>query len=79
MTVALVMQTERQVELHALAKALLEHETLTANEIRQVLDGTFARVPIAAQVAESDIDALLGQGSLVQGAEPSVQHANSQQ
>ena len=73
------MQTERQGELHALAKALLEHETLTANEIRQVLDGTFERAPVAPHVAESDIEALLGQDSLVQAAEPSVQHASSQQ
>lgn len=33
---------EKEAELHKLAQALLENETLTQAEIRQVLDGTFS-------------------------------------
>ena len=36
---------EREADLHRLAAALLEHETLTAADVRAVLDGTFARPP----------------------------------
>lgn len=35
-------QLEKEAELHKLAQALLENETLTQAEIRQVLDGTFS-------------------------------------
>ena len=39
--------------LHALAAALLEHETLTADDIRAVAAGTFSRAPPAPRVDEA--------------------------
>lgn len=62
-----LVQRERQADLHKLAKALLEHETLTAAEIQQVLDGTFERAPVAKTVAETEVEALIGP---VAGEEP---------
>lgn len=54
-----VMQTEREGELHALARTLLEHETLTRDEIQQVLDGTFSKTPIAKEAAEAEVADLI--------------------
>lgn len=53
------LQTDREGELHTLARALLEHETLTRNDIQQVLDGTFSKVPVAREAAEAEVEALL--------------------
>ena len=53
------MQTEREGELHTLARTLLEHETLTRDEIQQVLDGTFCKTPIAKEVAEAEVADLI--------------------
>lgn len=53
------LQTEREGELHTLARALLEHETLTRVDIQQVLDGTFSKVPVAREAAEAEVEALL--------------------
>ena len=41
-------QAEKEAELHTLAAALLEHETLSGGDIRSVLDGTFSRPPLLA-------------------------------
>ena len=54
------VQCERQSDLEKLAKALIEHETLTADEIKQVLDGSLQKTPVASKDAQSDIEALLG-------------------
>ena len=54
------MQNEKHAELEKLAKALIEHETLTADEIKQVLDGSLQKEPVASKEAQSDIEALLG-------------------
>ncbi|KAL3155675.1 hypothetical protein ABBQ32_012702 [Trebouxia sp. C0010 RCD-2024] len=51
--------TEREGELHTLARALLEHETLTRGDIQQVLDGTFTKVPVAREAAEAEVEGLL--------------------
>lgn len=51
--------TERESELHTLARTLLEHETLTRDEIQQVLDGTFSKVPVAREAAEAEVEELL--------------------
>ena len=53
------LQTERESELHTLARTLLEHETLTRDEIQQVLDGTFSKVPVAREAAEAEVEELL--------------------
>ncbi|KAK9803020.1 hypothetical protein WJX72_001842 [[Myrmecia] bisecta] len=50
--------TVKEADLHRLARALLEHETLTLNEIKEVLAGTFQRTPIASKTY--DVEALLG-------------------
>jgi ATP-dependent metalloprotease len=39
------MLTTNEQQLHTLAGALLEHETLTQKDIRDVLDGSFTSVP----------------------------------
>lgn len=44
-------QAEKEAELHTLAAALLEHETLSGGDIRSVLDGTFSRPPLLASPA----------------------------
>lgn len=56
------MQTAKQGDLEKLAKALLEHETLTAKEIEQVLMGSFEKAPIAPKL-DSNVEKLLGQGA----------------
>lgn len=45
-------QAEKEQELHTLAGALLEHETLTGEDIRAVLAGTFSRPPLAPAPAD---------------------------
>ena len=50
---------EREADLHRLAAALLEHETLTAADVRAVLDGTFARPPPTRPEAVGDEAATL--------------------
>ena len=55
----MLLQTSREDELHALAKTLLEHETLTRDEIQQVLDGTFSKVPVAREAAEAEVAGLM--------------------
>ena len=57
--VHVLLQTSREDELHALAKTLLEHETLTRDEIQQVLDGTFSKVPVAREAAEAEVAELM--------------------
>ena len=46
----------------SLPRHLIEHETLTADEIKQVLDGSLQKTPVASKEAQSDIEALLGHG-----------------
>ena len=53
------LQTDKERDLHTLACALLEHETLTRDEIQQVLDGTFSKVPVAREAAEAEVEKLL--------------------
>lgn len=55
-----MLQTSREDDLHALAKTLLQHETLTRHELQQVLDGTFSKVPVAKAAAEAEVAQLLG-------------------
>ena len=64
------LQTEREGELHTLARALLEHETLTRDDIQQVLDGTFTKVPVAREAAEAEVEGLLA-GHVAQSADQS--------
>lgn len=59
--------TDREADLHTLARALLEHETLTRDEIQQVLDGTFSKVPVAREAAEAEVEGLLA-GHVAQDA-----------
>lgn len=59
--------TDREADLHTLARALLEHETLTKDEIQQVLDGTFSKVPVAREAAEAEVEGLLA-GHVAQDA-----------
>ena len=54
-----MVHTSREDELHALARTLLEHETLTRAEIQQVLDGTFSKVPVAKAAADAQVAELL--------------------
>jgi hypothetical protein len=54
----LAVQKEKEQELHTLAQALLEHETLTQSEIRQVLEGTFTRAPVG-RAAPMDYEAFI--------------------
>lgn len=61
------MQTDREADLHTLARALLEHETLTRDEIQQVFDGTFSKVPVAREAAEAEVEGLLA-GHVAQDA-----------
>ena len=49
-----LLQKERESDLHKLARALLEHETLDAEDIKAVLSGTFTRVPVGGQEAAGD-------------------------
>ena len=49
-----LLQREREPDLHKLARALLEHETLDAEDIKAVLSGTFTRVPVGGQEAAGD-------------------------
>lgn len=56
------MQREKHADLEKLAKALIEHETLTADEIKQALNGSLQKEPVAKKEAQSDVEALLGQG-----------------
>ena len=53
------LQTDKEGDLHTLARALLEHETLTRDDIQQVLDGTFSKVPVAREAAEAEVEGLL--------------------
>lgn len=55
--------------MHTLARALLEHETLTGDEVQQVLDGTFSKVPVAREVAEAEVEGLLA-GHAQDAAQP---------
>ena len=55
------MQKEKHADLERLARALIEHETLTAEEIEQALDGSLQKEPVARKEAQSDVEALLGQ------------------
>ena len=50
-----LLQREREADLHKLARALLEHETLDAEDIKAVLSGTFSRVPVGGQEAAGDL------------------------
>ena len=50
-----LLQREREPDLHKLARALLEHETLDAEDIKAVLSGTFSRVPVGGQEAAGDL------------------------
>ena len=56
------LQTEKEEHLHRLAKVLLEHETLTQGDIRDVLAGTFSRIPVLRS-ADPEAEALLGESS----------------
>lgn len=49
-----LLQREREPDLHKLARALLEHETLDAEDIKAVLSGTFTRIPVGGQEAAGD-------------------------
>ena len=60
MTEQLAVQTEKEEQLHRLASALLEHETLSQGDITEVLAGTFSRAPVA-RPADPEVDALLGE------------------
>ena len=53
------LQTSKEGDLHTLARALLEHETLTRDDIQQVLDGTFSKEPVAREAAEAEVEGLL--------------------
>lgn len=53
------LQADKEGELHTLARALLEHETLTRDDIQQVLAGTFSKVPVAREAAEAEDQGLL--------------------
>jgi len=68
------LQTEKHADLDTLARALLAHETLTAQEIEQVLQGSLTKEPVAAKEAESDVAALLGPGSTVAQPGESLQN-----
>lgn len=63
-------QTEKEEQLHRLAKVLLEHETLTQADIHAVVAGTFVRDPVARPV-DSEADALLGES-----AQPLADHSS---
>ncbi|KAK9917669.1 hypothetical protein WJX75_007015 [Coccomyxa subellipsoidea] len=54
--------TEKEEQLHRLAKVLLEHETLTQADITDVIAGTFAREPVLRPV-DSEAEALLGESA----------------
>ena len=56
---ACCLQTDKEGDLHTLARALLEHETLTCDDIQQVLDGTFSKIPVAREAAEAEVEELL--------------------
>jgi hypothetical protein len=56
------LQTEKEEQLHRLAKVLLEHETLTQADITEVIAGTFAREPVLRPV-DSEAEALLGESA----------------
>ncbi len=56
------MQTEKEEHLHRLAKVLLEHETLTRDDVADVLAGTFDRTPVV-RVADPEVESLLGESS----------------
>ena len=49
-----LLQREREPDLHKLARALLDHETLDAEDIKAVLNGTFTRVPVGGQEAAGE-------------------------
>lgn len=68
-----VLQTTREGDLHTLARALLEHETLTRDDIQQVLDGTFTKVPVAREAAEAEVAALVA-GHALDASDSSHQH-----
>ena len=55
-------QAEKEEQLHRLASALLEHETLSQGDIAEVLAGTFTRTPVA-RPADPEVDALLGEAT----------------
>ena len=57
-----LMQTEKEEHLHRLAKVLLEHETLTRDDVADVLAGTFNRTPVL-RAADPEAEALLGESS----------------
>jgi hypothetical protein len=59
------LQTEKRADLDSLARALLAHETLTAQEIEQVLEGSLSKETVAPREAESDVAALLGPESTI--------------
>ena len=56
------LQTEKEEQLHRLAQVLLEHETLTQGDIRDVLAGTFDKIPVL-RAANPEVEALLGESS----------------
>jgi hypothetical protein len=74
-------QREKEADLHRLASALLEHETLTQSEIREVLAGTFTKLPVSratlgeVEVLLRETAAAVGQGADAQL--PSVASAES--
>lgn len=58
---ALKILRDNEKQLHMLAGALIDHETLTSTEINQVLDGSFSRpLPSSAAILEADgkVDAI---------------------
>lgn len=54
------LQTQKQEQLHLLAKVLLEHETLTQADIHEVIAGTFARQPVLRPV-DAEVESLIGE------------------
>jgi len=54
------LQTEKEEQLHRLAKVLLEHETLTHADIHEVIAGTFARQPVLRPV-DAEVETLIGE------------------
>lgn len=69
-TLYMLLQTTREDDLHAMAKTLLQHETLTRHELQQVLDGTFSKVPVAKDAADAEVAGLTS-GHVAQSAEHS--------
>lgn len=54
-----MLQQEREADLHRLAAALLERETLTEAEIREVLSYNLQGPPIAPSIDPAGVDGLV--------------------